>query len=131
MEWRDCGYGERFGSRGLSPRQRSGDLETGFFVEVFIEFLAAQHRVKALDGADGDPADRVERVRGEMLDVVKLGELAPGIGCDELLELGGGLASEIRAVHEKEHAARSGVFDEPVGEGAGGKRFFPNRWPSG
>ena len=88
----------------LGAAIRSADFVGGHFVGVFGQFLAAQHRVKALDGADGDAADGVERVGGEVLDVVKLGELAPGVGRDELLKLGGGLPSEIRAVHEKKHA---------------------------
>ena len=39
---------------------RRGDLVAGFFVEVFVEFLAAQDGVQALDGADGDAGDRIE-----------------------------------------------------------------------
>ncbi len=53
-----------------------GDFEAGLFVEVFGQLFATQHGVKALDGADGDAADAVELVRGEVLDVVELGELA-------------------------------------------------------
>ena len=40
-----------------------------------------------------------------MLDVVELGELAAGIGRDELLELARGLPAEIGAIHEEEDAA--------------------------
>ena len=58
-----------------------------------------------------------------MLDVVKLRELAPGVGRDELLKFGGGLPSEIRAIHEKKHATRPGVFDQTIGERAGGESF--------
>ena len=65
--------------------------------------------------------DGVELVRGEVLDVVELGELAAGVGRDELLELGHGLAAEIGAVHQEEDALGAGVLDEPVGEGAGGE----------
>ena len=50
-------------------------------------------------------ADGIELVGGEVLDVVELGELAAGVGRDELLELGHGLATEIGAVHEKQDAA--------------------------
>ena len=35
-----------------------GDLVAGFLVEVLVQFLAAQHRVEALDGADGDAGRR-------------------------------------------------------------------------
>ena len=98
-----------------------GDFVAGFLVEVFVEFLAAQHGVEPLDGADGDAADGVELVRGEVLDVVKLGELAAGVGRDELLELSHGLAAEIGAVHEEKDAPGAGELDEPIGEGAGGE----------
>ena len=37
-----------------------GDLEAGFFVEVLGQLFAAEHGIKALDGADGDAADGVE-----------------------------------------------------------------------
>ena len=56
-----------------------------------------------------------------MLDVVELGELAAGVGRDELVKLGEGLAPEIGAVDEEEDAARAGVFDEAIGERAGGE----------
>ena len=56
-----------------------------------------------------------------MLDVVELGELAAGVGGDELLELGEGLAAEIGAVDEEKDVARVAVFDEAIGEGAGGE----------
>ena len=36
---------------------------------------------------DGDARDRVEPVRGEVLDVVELGELAASVRRDEVLEL--------------------------------------------
>ena len=78
-----------------------GDFVAGFFVEVLIEFLATQDRVKTLDRAYGHSGDGIEVVGGEMLDVVDLGELAAGIGRDELLELGHGLAAEIGAVHQE------------------------------
>ena len=46
-----------------------------------------QHGVKALDGGDADAADAVELRGLQVLDVVKLGELAAVVGRDELLEL--------------------------------------------
>ncbi len=47
----------------------------------------AQHGVKALDGGDADAADLLELRRFQVLDIVKLGELAAVVGRDELLEL--------------------------------------------
>ncbi len=58
----------------------------------------AQHGVKALDGGDADAADAVELRGLQVLDVVKLGELAAVVGRDELLEFFQGLVAEIAAV---------------------------------
>ena len=85
------------------------DLVSGEFVGVLREFLATQHGVEPLNGADGNAGNGVELVRGEVLDVVKLGELAPDLGRNELLELGCSLTTEIRAIYEKEDAARPGI----------------------
>src|SRR6266478_2288038 len=61
----------------------------------------AQHGVEALDGGDADAADAVELRGLQMLDVVKLGELAAVVGRDELLEFFQGLVAEIATVDEK------------------------------
>src|SRR4029077_914478 len=75
---------------------------------------------KALDGGNADSADAVE-VRGfQVLDVVKLGELAAVIRRDELLEFFRGLVAEVAAVDEEEDAARAGELDEAVNEVDGG-----------
>ena len=63
---------------------------------------------------------RVELLRVEVLDVVKLGELAAVVGRDELLEFFQGLVAEVAAVDEEEDAARAGVLDEAVDEVDGG-----------
>src|SRR5436309_4171507 len=74
----------------------------------------AQHGVEALDRGDADAADAVELRGLQMLDVVKLGELAAVVGRDELLEFFEGL------VDEEEDAARAGELDEAVNEIDGG-----------
>src|SRR5206468_5366934 len=79
-----------------------------------------QHGVKALDGGDADAADAVELRGLQVLDVVKLGELAAVVGRDELLEFFQGLVAEIAAVDEEEDAARAGELDEAVNEVDGG-----------
>ncbi len=81
----------------------------------------AQHGVKALDGGDADAADAVELRALQVLDVVKLGELAAVVGRDELLEFFQGLVAEVAAVDEEEDVARAGMFDEAIGERAGGE----------
>jgi hypothetical protein len=58
-----------------------------------------------------------------MLDVVKLRELPAIIRRGVLLKFAQRLSSQIAAVNQKEHAPRSGVFDQPVDEADGGKRF--------
>ena len=79
-----------------------------------------QDGVKALDGGDADAADLVELRRFQVLDVVKLGELAAVVGRDELLEFFQGLVAEIAAVDEEEDATRAGELDEAVNEVDGG-----------
>src|SRR5438477_11079536 len=79
-----------------------------------------QHGVKALDGGDADAADAVELRGLQVLDVVKLGELAAVVGRDELLEFFQGLVAEIAAVDEEQDAARAGELDKAVNEVDGG-----------
>src|SRR5215467_11900612 len=79
-----------------------------------------QHGVEALDGGDADAADLVELRRFQVLDVVKLGELAAVVGRDELLEFFQGLVAEIAAVDEEEDAARASELDKAVNEIDGG-----------
>ena len=55
-----------------------------------------------------------------MLDVIDLGELAAGVGGDELVELALGLLAEVGTVDEEKDAAGAGELDQPIGEGAGG-----------
>src|SRR5205809_1367029 len=73
-----------------------------------------QHGVNALDGGDADAADAVELRGLQVLDVVKLGELAAVVGRDELLEFFQGLVAEVAAVDE------AGELDEAVNEVDGG-----------
>ena len=51
-----------------------------------------------------------------MLDVVELGELAPVVGRDVLLELVEGLPAEVAAVDEEEHPPGPGELDQAVDE---------------
>ena len=105
--------------RRLFPK-RLAELVAGAFVDLGVDLFAAQHGVKALDGGDADAADAVELRGLQVLDVVKLGELAAVVGRDELLEFFQGLVAEIAAVDEEEDAARAGELDEAVNEVDGG-----------
>ena len=91
-------------------------FKTGFFVDVLVEFLTAQNRIESLDGADRHTGDGIKLAGGEMLDIVKFGELSACIGRHELLELGERLATKVGAIHQKENALCSGMLDQPVGE---------------
>jgi hypothetical protein len=52
----------------------------------------------------------------QVLDVVKLGELATVVGRDELLEFFQGLVAEVAAVDKEEDATRASELDEAVNE---------------
>src|SRR5205085_885307 len=105
--------------RRLFPK-RLAELVAGAFVDLGVALFAAQHGVKALDGGDADAADAVELRGLQVLDVLKLGELAAVVGRDELLEFLQGLVAEVAAVDQEENAARAGELDEAVNEVDGG-----------
>src|SRR5438093_7302807 len=105
--------------RRLFPK-RLTELVTGAFVDLGVDLFGAQHGVKALDGGDADAADLVQLRRLQVLDVVKLGELAAVVGRDELLEFFQGLVAEVAAVDEEKNAARAGELNETVNEVDGG-----------
>ena len=89
----------------------------GEIVEVGCGLLfTLEHGIEALDRADDNAGVRVERVAGEVLDYVFLGELVVVHRRDELLELLQRLLAEVAAIHEEEHAFGSAVFDEAVDE---------------
>src|SRR5581483_10669804 len=100
--------------------KRLAELVAGAFVDLGVDLFAAQHGVKALDGGNADAADAVELRALQVLNVVKLGELAAVVGRDELLEFFQGLVAEVAAVDEEEDAARAGELDEAVNEVDGG-----------
>ena len=81
--------------------------------------FAFQHGIEALDGGDADPAPWVERVGGQALDVVLLGEFAVVVGRDVLLELLEGLLPEVAPVDQKEHAPGAGELDQAVAQDDG------------
>ena len=98
-----------------------GDFEAGVFVEVFGQLFAAQHRIEAAGWWRWLRGDGVEPVRGEVLDVVKLGELSAVVRRNELLKFGVRLPAEISAIDKEENVARAGVLDQPISECASGK----------
>ena len=105
---------------GLGFLEEAFDLFGGVFV-VFIGQLAAlEHGVHALDGADGDARRGVEGVAGEVLDDVFLAEFVVVVGRDELVEFLLGLAAEVGAIDQEQHAPGAGKLDQPVDEVDGG-----------
>ena len=98
-----------------------GDVLAGLLVELVVEGLAAQDRVHPLDGGDVDLGDRVEPVRGQVLDVVQLGELAAVVGGVEALELLERLPAQVGPVDQEQDPAGPGVADQPVGDVGGGE----------
>ena len=86
----------------VDDRQRLLDQAAGpeleerpLLVGLVELFLALEHRVEALDGRDDDLARGGDGVRGEMLDVVLVGELVAVDGADVLLKLPVGLPPEV------------------------------------
>src|SRR5437870_13709782 len=106
--------------RRLFPK-RLAELVAGAFVDLGVDLFAAQHGVKALECGDADAADAVELRGLQVLDVVKLGELAAVVGRDELLEFFQGLVAEVAAIDEEEYATRASELDEAVNEVDGGE----------
>src|SRR5207237_2793317 len=91
--------------------KRLTELIAGAFVDLGVDLFAAQHGVKTLDGGNADAADAVELRALEVLNVVKLGELAAVVGRDELLEFFQGLVAEVATVDQEEDAARADELD--------------------
>jgi hypothetical protein len=72
---------------------------------------------------DRHPRDRVDHVRGQVLHVVELGELAVRVRGGERLELLQRLPAEVRAIDEEEHAPGARELDQPVGDVRRGERL--------
>jgi hypothetical protein len=89
---------------------------------VFGRQLAAlEHAEQPLDGADGDARREVELVALQVLDDVFLAELVVVVGRAVLVELFLGLAAQVAAVHQKQHAPGAGELDQAVDEADGGE----------
>jgi len=99
--------------------EQAFDLFGGMFV-VFVGQLATlEHRVHALDGADGDARGLVEGVAGEVLDDEFLTELVVVVRRFVLVEFLPGLAAEVAAIDEEQHAPGAGELDQAVDEADG------------
>jgi hypothetical protein len=88
----------------------------GMLVVVLGQFAALEHRVHALDGADDDARALVQVVAGQVLDDVFLAELEVVVGRDVLVEFLLGLAAEVAAIDQEQHAPRPGELDQAVDE---------------
>ena len=98
-------------------RLRDRQLVDGVLVDLLVQVrLALEDREDPLDGGDADPRGRVERVVGQVLDVVLGGELPLGLRDGELVELQLGLLAQVRAVDQEQDPLGVGVLDQPVAE---------------
>ena len=90
-------------------------LEPGALFQLRRQIrLALEHGIEPLDPRDGHLRGGADRVRGQPLDVVQLGEPAIVVGRPIVRELLLGLLAEVGPVDEEQHAARPGELDEPV-----------------
>ncbi len=101
--------------------EQPAQLITRFLFQVFGQLLAFQHGVQALDGADANARGGIERVAGQALNDVLLGEFEVVVGRLVLLEFLQGLVTQIAAVDQEQHAARAGELDQAVDERDGGE----------
>ncbi len=108
-------------SIGSGSLNRLPSSRRRLLVDLLGQFPPLEHRVEALDGADADPRRGVERVAGQALDDVLLGELEVVVGRDVLLELLQGLAAEVAAIDQEEDPPGAGELDQPVDEVDGGE----------
>ncbi len=108
-------------SRGSGCLNEPLELVDRFVLRDLRQVLALQHGVHALDGADADAGGGVERVAGQALDDVFLGELEVVVGRDVLLEFLERLVAEVAAVDQEQHAPRAGELDQAVDEGNRGE----------
>ena len=68
-------------------------------------------------------ANRIQHIALQMLNVVQIGELAPTIRRQISIELLGHLPTEIIAVHQKQHALRLRMLNQPIGKTHHSKRL--------
>ena len=76
--------------------------------------LALEHRIEPLDRRDGHLRGDTDRVGGQPLDVIELGEPAIVVGSPVVRELLLCLLAEVGPVDEEQHATRPAELDEPV-----------------
>jgi len=101
---------------GLAAQRRLRLPQRALLVGSVKLSLARKHRKQPLDGGDVHLADIIQHIGLEMLHVVQLGKFASIIGGDKLVKLLERLPPQVVAVHQKEHALRPGVLDQPVDE---------------
>ncbi len=105
----------------LGLLEQAFDLFGAVLVVLVGQLAALQHAEHALDGADGDARGGVEVVALQVLDDVFLAELVVVVGRDVGVELLLGLAAEVGAVDQEQHAPRAGELDQAVDEADGGE----------
>lgn len=94
-------------------------LEGGGLFVGFVQFLAAQHGVQALNGRDDDLCVGIDAVGVKMLDDVSFAEATARAGRVVVLIFLQGLVAEVVAIHQKENAVSASVLEKPPAKGAG------------
>jgi hypothetical protein len=89
----------------------------------FVDRLATQDGVHALDGADAHLRMRVDAGRGQALHVVELGELAAIVGRRVGHEFLMGLLAEVAGIDQKQDALGAAELEQAIDRGDGGKGF--------
>src|SRR5690606_1041314 len=91
------------------------------FLVFLRQLFATQHGVQALNGGDDHLGVRVDARAAQVLDNVGVGEAMGGAGRQIVLKLLERLLAEVIAVDQEQNAPGASVFDQPVGERAGGE----------
>ncbi len=103
--------------------KQTAQIINWYIFQLFRQFSAAQHGIKALDGADADARGGVDGVALQPLDDVFLGKLEVVVGRIVLLEFLQRLVGEVAAINQEQHALCSGELYQAIDEADAGKGF--------
>ena len=112
--------------RAVADLDRLGDrqLVSRVLVDLLVQLrFPLEDREDALDGRDAHPRGRIDRVRGQVLDVVLGREFALGLLDRELVEFELGLLAQVRPVDEKQDPLGVRMLDQAVAQVRGRERL--------